>query len=182
MKKIFLLLLITGFWHDFLPAQNKHNICGPQNGSLIIIGDNLSSQEIYAKFLELVGGSKANLVIIPAAIADEYLLVNSDILKIINTFRANGFKNIKILHTRNQKETNTNEFVKPLKTADAVYFMGGRQGRIADGFLNTLAHKELYKVLERGGVIAGSSADANIQASYLVRGDTKTNVKIMGNL
>jgi len=59
--------------------------------------------------------------------------------------------------------------------------MGGRQWRIADGFLNTLAHKELFKVLDRGGVIGGSSAGASIQGSYLVRGDTKTNVVMMGD-
>lgn len=161
--------------------EKKTTVCGPKNGSLLIIGGNLSSPEIYAKFLELAGGPEANLVIIPTAIADEYLLVDGAIDKIINTFKKHGFNNIEILHTRNPEEANTEEFVKPLKTANAVYFMGGRQWRTADGFLNTLAHQELFKVLERGGVIGGSSAGASIQGSYLARGDSHTNVIMMGD-
>ena len=53
--------------------------------------------------------------------------------------------------------------------------MGGRQWRIADGFLNTKAHDEMFKLLDRGGVIAGSSAGATIQGSYLARGDSRNN-------
>ena len=36
-------------------------------------------------------------------------------------------------------------------------------------------------MLERGGVIGGSSAGATIQGSFLVRGDTETNEIMMGN-
>jgi cyanophycinase len=54
-----------------------------------------------------------------------------------------------------------------------VYFVGGRQWRIADSYLNTLTHRAFQEVLERGGVIAGSSAGASIQGSFLWRGDTK---------
>ena len=37
------------------------------------------------------------------------------------------------------------------------------------------------KVLERGGVIGGSSAGATIQGSYLARGDTQNNQIMMGD-
>ena len=36
-------------------------------------------------------------------------------------------------------------------------------------------------MLERGGVIGGSSAGATIQGSYLARGDTETNTIMMGD-
>jgi len=39
----------------------------------------------------------------------------------------------------------------------------------------------LWKVLERGGVIGGTSAGATIQGSYLARGDTKNNQIMMGD-
>jgi cyanophycinase len=38
-----------------------------------------------------------------------------------------------------------------------------------------------YKLLDRGGVIAGSSAGATIQGSYLARGDSKNNQIMMGD-
>ena len=56
--------------------------------------------------------------------------------------------------------------------ADAVWFNGGRQWNIVDSYVNTLTYREFHKVLERGGVIGGSSAGATIQGEYLVRGDT----------
>jgi len=59
-----------------------------------------------------------------------------------------------------------------LREADAVWFIGGRQWNIVDSYANTLAHREFHKVLERGGVIGGTSAGATIQGEYLVRGDT----------
>ena len=57
-----------------------------------------------------------------------------------------------------------------LRDADAVWFNGGRQWNIVDSYANTLTYREFHKVLERGGVIGGSSAGATIQGDYLVRG------------
>ena len=53
-----------------------------------------------------------------------------------------------------------------------MWFDGGRQWNIVDSYANTLTFTEFHKVLERGGVIGGSSAGATIQGDYLVRGDT----------
>ena len=75
----------------------------------------------------------------------------------------------------------TDEFVAPLRRARGVFFGGGRQWRLADAYLNTLTHQELLALLDRGGVISGSSAGASIMGSFLVRGDTKTNTVMMGD-
>lgn len=147
------------------------------NGSLIIIGGALKSQEIYDKFFELAGGENAKLIIVPTAIAN----LDNGFERMKQPFIKTGFKDITIVHTRNPEEANTDAFIKPIQEATAVYFMGGRQWRIADGFLHTKAHDEFFKLLERGGVIAGSSAGASIQGSYLVRGHSKTNVVMMGD-
>ncbi len=63
-------------------------------------------------------------------------------------------------------------FIKDVKDADAVWFNLGRQWNIVDSYANTRTLAEFQKVLERGGVIGGSSAGATIQGQYLVRGDT----------
>jgi Peptidase family S51 len=44
---------------------------------------------------------------------------------------------------------------------------------LADAYLGTLALKEMFNVLDRGGVIGGGSAGASIQGSYMVRGSSK---------
>ena len=48
--------------------------------------------------------------------------------------------------------------------------MADGSGTVVDSYANTLTLKEFRKVLERGGVIGGSSAGATIQGDYLVRG------------
>jgi cyanophycinase len=52
---------------------------------------------------------------------------------------------------------------------------------LADAYLNTLTHRELQNLLNRGGVIGGSSARATIIGSFLVRGDTKGNETMIGD-
>jgi len=62
------------------------------------------------------------------------------------------------------------DFVKPLRTATAVFLSAGNAGRHAQAYLDTRTQKELEALLARGGVIFGSSAGAIIQGSYTVRG------------
>ena len=53
MKRYLLFLLVALFVQSCAIGQEKEvAVCGPENGSLLIIGGNLSSPAIYAKFLE----------------------------------------------------------------------------------------------------------------------------------
>ncbi|HAC04383.1 MAG: cyanophycinase [Gemmatimonadota bacterium] len=151
---------------------------GPENGSLVIVGGALRSPEIYQRFLELAGGPDAHIVMIPTAGgAEEY----DQYYQGLNRWRENGARNMTVLHTTDRSEADTDEFVAPLKTADAVYFFGGRQWHLVDAYAGTKAEEEIRKVLDRGGVIGGSSAGASIQGSFLIRGDTRTNTIMMGD-
>jgi len=147
---------------------------GPAKGTLIIIGGGGRSQAIIARFLQLAGGPDAPLVAIPTA--DE----KDDKGERTAAFlRKAGSNNVTVLHTSDPKEADTEAFVRPLLTAKAVWLGGGRQWRMADAYLGTRVVKELFAVLERGGVIAGSSAGATIQGSYLVRGAPEGNTIMM---
>ncbi len=145
---------------------------GPEKGSLIIIGGNVGSQrDIWDKFTELAGGKdRAVIVVVTTGSGDSAAFDHKDI-EIVK--KETGINNVTLLHTSDLKEANSEQFIAPLKKATGVYFIGGRQWRIADAYLNTLTHKAFWDVLNRGGVIAGSSAGASIQGSFLWRGDTK---------
>ncbi|MHB8207488.1 cyanophycinase [Mucilaginibacter sp.] len=145
---------------------------GPEKGSLIIIGGNVGSQrDIWDKFTELAGGKeKAVIIVVTTASGDSAAYDQKDV-EIVK--KETGIKNVTLLHTGDLKEANSEQFIAPLKKATGVYFIGGRQWRIADSYLNTLTHKAFWDVLDRGGVIAGSSAGASILGSFLWRGDTK---------
>ncbi len=180
-KKSLRPCLLISFWVISIvmqPALLYSSDIGPENGSLVIVGGAMKDPAILERFMELAGGPEAPLVIIPTAGgADHY----DQSWRGIRQFQEAGFKNITLVHTYDRAQADSEEFVQPLKEARAVFFTGGRQWRLADAYLNTLVHKELFALLDRGGVIGGSSAGATIQGSYLVRGDTKTNTIMMGD-
>ena len=175
IKKYFYLIL---FYLLFLTVTNFAQDIGPQNGSLIIAGGAVSDQEIIERFVDLAGGPDAPIIIIPTAGGrKEY----DQFWRGKRQFQNAGATNITILHTKDQKVANADSFVNALKNARGVWFSGGRQWRLADAYLNTRVHEELWNLLDRGGVIGWSSAGATIQGSYLARGDTKTNTIMMGD-
>lgn len=170
-----IVLIISVFCSQGL-AQNTE--VGPSNGSLVIVGGAMKDPAIIERFLQLAGGKDAPIVMIPTAGGrEEYGPYWSGLIQ----FKEVGATNLTVLHTTDRAVADSEEFVKPIQEARGVFFGGGRQWRLADSYLNTRTHEELFKLLERGGVIGGSSAGATIQGSYLVRGDSKTNTVMMGD-
>ena len=151
---------------------------GPRNGALVIVGGALDDPEIIERFIELAGGADAPIVIIPTAGAGEHY---DQYYPGARRWREAGANDVTVVHTRDRNEANRDEFIEPIRRARGVWFPGGRQWRLADAYLDTRTEVEIEKVLERGGVVGGSSAGATIQGSYLVRGDTKTNTIMMGD-
>jgi cyanophycinase len=149
---------------------------GPAKGTLVIIGGgNTDGTGIVEKFIELAGGPEKKFVIVPTAGGNKNPDGSLHVYKeeeVIASWLKRGLKNVRMLHTADPKVADTEEFAKVLRDADAVWFNGGRQWNIVDSYANTLTYREFHKVLERGGVIGGSSAGATIQGEYLVRGDT----------
>jgi cyanophycinase len=151
---------------------------GPSRGSLVIVGGNMKDPAILTRFLELAGGPAAPLVIIPTAGGEaEY----GPSWNGTRQFKSAGATDVTVLHTTKRDVADSEDFVRPIRAARGVFFTGGRQWRLADVYLNTRTHRELLALLERGGVIGGSSAGATIQGSFLARGDTKGNELMIGD-
>ncbi len=159
-----------------------HGSNGPAKGTLILTG---GDQETGLKeFVTLAGGPDANIVYIPTA-ASSLRLPSGLIWEWLNTdelpantpeFKAElckmlGIKNVTVLHTRNRKIANSDDFVQPLRSANGVWISGGNAGRLTKAYLDTLTQRELEAVLKRGGVVGGQSAGAIIQGSYTIRGN-----------
>ncbi len=152
---------------------------GPEKGHLIIAGGALRDKAVFNQFIELAGGKDALIVVIPTA--GGYEVTNDRIDGIKRQWKRRGANNVKILHTTDPKEADTEAFAGIIDEAGGVWFPGGRQWRLADSYLNTKVHTKLNALLARDGVIGGSSAGATIQGSYLARGDTKTNTIMVGD-
>lgn len=162
----------------FVPLPVAAQQVGPASGSLVVAGGALRDPAVFARFVELAGGPSAPIVVIPTAGgADDY----DQYFRGRRPFESAGARSVTVLHTYDPAVADTDAFVEPLRDARGVWFTGGRQWRLADAYLNTKVHDALWDVLDRGGVVGGSSAGASIQGSYLVRGDTRTNTVMMGD-
>ena len=149
---------------------------GPARGALVIAGGgNMAGTGIVERFIELAGGPDAKFVIVPTAQGNrsrDGTLRTYREDQVIASWQRRGLKNVRMLHTADPAVADHADFVEPLLDANAVWFDGGRQWNIVDSYMGTRTLSEFRKVLERGGVIGGSSAGATIQGDYLVRGDT----------
>jgi cyanophycinase len=177
MRRHLSLVAIVLFFSLALSAQQATAPeYGPAKGTLLIVGGgNLNGTGIMEKFIELAGGPDKKFIVVPTAGGNrgrDGAITEYKEEEVVRSWIARGVKNVKMLHTHDPKVADTEAFVKDLRQADAVWFNGGRQWNIVDSYANTLTYREFHKVLERGGVIGGSSAGATIQGEYLVRGDT----------
>jgi len=145
-------------------------------GTVVIAGGGTLGPEIWTRFVELAGGSAASIVVIPTASEEDEFPEDWSIL---TSLKDAGATRVALLHTRDRDLANTDAFAAPLREATGVWIPGGRQHRLVDAYLDTQVHDELFRILDRGGVIGGSSAGASILASFLVRGDPATNQRVM---
>ncbi len=147
---------------------------GPAKGTLVIIGGGDDrGTGITETFIQRAGGLNAKLVVVPTANGNLGADGQPKVYReedVVAYWKRLGMTHVTMLHTHDKKVADTEEFVKPLREATAVWFDGGRQWHIVDSYAGTLTEREFHKVLERGGVIGGSSAGATIQGEYLVRG------------
>ena len=153
-------------------------VVGPARGSLVVVGGAMQSSEIYRRFIELAGGPDAPIVMIPTAGGEE---AYDEFYQGLTDWREAGARNLILLHTTDPKVADTDAFVEPLLSAHGVFFFGGRQWHLVDAYGGTKTEAAIRGVLERGGVVGGSSAGASIQGSFLVRGDTRSNTVMMGD-
>lgn len=143
---------------------------GPAKGSLVLIGGGRPLDDILIKrVIELAGGPDELIVIIPTAGgAASY----DESFRGVVEFRQAGAKNLQLLHTRDRGVADSERFVESLRRARGVFIFGGTNAILADAYLNTRTQREIGEVLNRGGVVAGTSAGAEVQGSFMPRGNT----------
>ena len=162
---IALLLLLA-------PERPSAEPAGSSQGTLLLVGGGALPPSVAAQFVRLAGGRHRRFVYIPTAAGDG----DFDAQSLESMFRATfGVDHVTILHTRDRRTADSPDFVGPIEEADAVWFGGGRQWRIADAYLGTRTETALRQLLGRGGIIGGTSAGASILASFLVRGAPEGN-------
>jgi len=159
------LSLFLIFFAFGMPAFTQ---TGPLNGKLIIIGGGDIPDTIYSIFAAHCGGKDQPVVVIPTATGDEEWIRSGGHLK---KFSDRGFTKLTTIHTRDRKMADDPEFLRIMREAKGIFFGGGDQSKLAEAYAGTALHKAMSELLNRGGVVMGTSAGATIMGSVLIGGD-----------
>ncbi len=142
----------------------------PIHGSLVLVGGGSLPESIRERFLELAGGKRARLVVIPTA---SIKADNPEQLKGFAYWKALGVESCTLLHTRRREQANDPKFLKVIHEATAVWLSGGDQSRLVAAYRGTGVEHELHDLLDRGGVIGGTSAGAAVMSSVMITGGSQ---------
>ena len=137
-------------------------------GSLMIVGGGSVTSDIRKQFIELAGGVKARIVLIPGSDPTP-----EGEQSLLNPWRSRGVASVVLLNARDRAMANDPAFCAPLAQATGVWFGGGYQSLLADRYVDTTVQKRLHDVLARNGVVGGCSAGAALLSRVMIRdGDT----------
>lgn len=132
---------------------------------MICGGGNLP-EAIRRKVIELAGGEQARMVVITTA---SQTADTPEVENYLSWWRQQPLADLSILHTRSREVANDPDFVEPLTRATGVWFLGGDQVPLIDTYSDTLTERELFRLLNRGGVISGTSAGAAVMSKVMIR-------------
>ncbi|HWP71182.1 MAG TPA: Type 1 glutamine amidotransferase-like domain-containing protein [Gemmatimonadaceae bacterium] len=147
---------------------------GPAKGTVIVVGGGSMGPEIYKAFIEAAGGPDALILDVPNAGGGDSVSPN-----VGQAWRNNGARNVAVLFTKDRKLADSDSFVAVIRKAGGVWFEGGRQFHIVQDYGGTKTEREIMALLERGGVVGGSSAGATILGDFMVRGAPSNDNMIM---
>lgn len=134
-------------------------------GTLVIVGGGGMTPDIGQAFIDAGGGEKGKFVVLPVSMPDPIKTQAEE------TFlKRMGAKHVTVIPYREQKDLEDPKVLEVFKEATGIWFGGGRQWNFVDAYEGTKLPALFQDVLNRGGVIGGSSAGATIQGDYMVRG------------
>ncbi len=141
-------------------------------GAVLLHGGGSFTNDAFNRFVALAGGPKARLVLVPSAGYQRADYQNND--EFVSALRSRygawvrlplsgQASSFQFLYTDDPGDADTDRFVRPLATATGVWFSGGAQSRLNYRFVGrfpgqTKFQSALRELLERGGVVGGTSA------------------------
>ncbi len=141
------------------------------SGRLVICGGGAIPQAAREAFVDTVNAAKSptGVVIIGTAASDP----NAAIAESAAAWVEAGLSADQI----QPAEVEPSELASQIDNAAAVWIAGGQQSRLADAFVGTPVESALQRLLERGGIIGGTSAGAAIMSRVMIAGgDTEPQI------
>ena len=124
--------------------------------------------EILERFIELAGGKKARIAIIPTASDDPQRSGEG----YATLFREMGAKEADWLRVERREDANAEEALSLLREATGIYITGGDQARLVRLLVGTLVMECIRMRNADGVIVAGTSAGASILSALMMAGGT----------
>jgi cyanophycinase len=145
-------------------------------GRLIVIGgaeDKGQNSEILERVADAVGDGR--LVVMTCATEEPQEAWE----RYRSAFTKLGIRDVEHVDVRDRAQALDDKVSRPLEGAKGVFFTGGDQLRITSHIGNTPVYRRVCGVLERGGIVAGTSAGAAVMSeTMLVDGESGNTPKV----
>ncbi len=133
------------------------------NGPLVIVGGGGTPTSVVKKAIELAGGSKAIVAVLPQASKRK-----SRGQKSKEMFLAEGAQTAFVVHDLNSPEAKNK-----IQAATLIWMPGGSQNRLMESIRNAGLGATLLELHTQGVVFGGTSAGAAVQSQLMITGDAE---------
>lgn len=137
-------------------------------GRLVIVGGGAHDDVVMGPLVEMAGGKKARIVIIPQASGEPLETAKDQAAQ----FRRLGAGSAEwVLFP--QGEADKPEHLAKFKHANAVFFTGGDQVTLVSFLGGTKMLEEVRRIWREGGIVSGTSAGAAVMSRLMLTGDDR---------
>lgn len=138
-------------------------------GTLVIAGGGELPNQIRERFVVLAGGKSARLVVLPALTIDDELSV-----RYRDSWKYFGAAEVEVLAAESRSAAETEQFSEVIDRATGVWLGGGQQSWLTERYRGTPVERRIRRLLDRGGVVGGTSAGAACLCDVMIAGGRDT--------
>jgi len=140
----------------------------PGVGPLLAIGaaeDKFGNRKILRRFVELSGGEKARIAIIPTASA-----IDDAGQRYKGIFLELGASEADVVFIGDRDDANSPDLVRLVENSSGIFITGGNQIRVASMLGGTGVAKAIVQRHRDGVTVGGTSAGASVMSAIMVAG------------
>ena len=147
----------------------------PGRGTVVLHGGR-STAEMYDLFPRLTGKVRPTLVHCPSASSGYRRMSNEELMAsdLAALWKTDAVQNLRFINADKPARAEQSEFCDLLDAADAFWIMGGDQSNLTALYVNpvqpTLFQRKVRNIVERGGVVGGSSAGCAALSDVMIVG------------
>jgi cyanophycinase len=137
-----------------------------RRGHIVAVGgaeDKVGDKEILRRFLDVSGGKRARIVIIPTA-----SVLRDTGERYERLFRELGAKEAEAVPFATREDATRESWFRKLESATGIFLTGGNQLRISSILGGTPVAKAVRRLNARGVAVGGTSAGAAILSEHMI--------------